>query len=146
VTVDDRYDYFPLNRKIPFTCGHFMFYMESPTCLHIRRPPQKDDPNGLEVEVLVQPKQDSCVLDKYLYQMWSDGICAGAVSRLLSIPNTNWRDPKEAERQDLKFRKEVARARAEIDRSFTMDQRMKTELWTGPGGRGWGGCNPNTFC
>jgi hypothetical protein len=138
VTVDKRWNYSPVNVKLPGGVGAYLYHMTSPTILHLRRPPAIDNPNGLEVETAVAPKQDSCVLDNYLYEMWAEGIAAGAISRLLSIPQTNWFDRQSLADFALKFRKELTRCRAEIDRAFAPGGLMKTEQWIGPGNRGWG--------
>jgi len=138
VTVDKTYDYQPVNEKLTRGRGAYIYYMSSPTMMHIRHPSQLDDPLGLEVETVVQPKQDSCVLENYLYEFWADGIAAGALERLLKIPQTNWYDPKLAADFALKARKELTRCRAEIDRAFSNKGVMKTQQWIGPGGRGYG--------
>ena len=139
VTVNKRWNYSPVNQKLIRGVGAFVYYMSSPTMMHIRRPSQLDNPKGLEVETVVQPKQDSCVLENYLYEQWADGIAANALERLLSLPQTNWYDPKLAAQFGLKARKELTRCRAEIDRAFSPTSTMKTEQFIGPGNRGWGG-------
>jgi hypothetical protein len=139
VTVDERWDYTPVTAKLPAGIGAYLYQMTSPTMIHLRRPPNKDDPQGLEVEAIVAPKQDSCVLDNYLYEQWVQGIAYGAISTLIALPNTNWYNPKEADRYELKFRKEKVRCRAEADRAFGTTSIAKTNPWVGPANRGWGG-------
>lgn len=139
VTVDKRWDYTPVNVKLPGGIGAYLFYMSSPTIIHLRRAPNIDNPKGLEVEVIVKPKQDSCVLDNYLYETWAEGIAEGAIARCLSLPNTNWYNRAESNVHQLAFRKELARARTEADRSYTTQSVMRTQQWVGPANRGWGG-------
>lgn len=140
ITVNEWWTYTPVNEKIPQRgIGAYLFYMSSPAMCHLRRPPAIDNPKGLEVEVIVQPKQDSCVLENYLYEFWAEGIAAGAISRLLLLPQTNWYDPKLATDFRTTFRKELTRCRIEIERSFTNTSVMRTQQWVGPGNRGWGG-------
>lgn len=139
VTVDGRWDYLPVTTKLPAGAGAYLYQMTSPTMIHLRRAPNKDNPQGLEVEVVVAPRQDSCVLDNYLYEMWANGIAFGAIESLLSIPQTNWFDPKLASKYELKFRKELSRCRSEADRAFGTQSVAKAEPWVGPANRGWGG-------
>ena len=139
VTVDKRWNYSPVNQKLTAGIGAFVYHMSSPTIINLRRPPAIDDPKGLEVETIVAPKQDSCVLDNYLYQQWATGIAAGALDSILSLGQTNWYDPKAAQRYADIFTKNLTRARAMIDRAFSPRSMMKTEQWIGPGNRGWGG-------
>jgi hypothetical protein len=139
VTVDGRWDYTPVTAKLPAGIGAYLYQMTSPTMIHLRRPPNLDNPKGLEVEAVVAPKQDAEVLDNYLYEQWAQGIAYGAISTLIAIPQTNWYNPKEAERYELKFRKEKARCRAEADRAFSTSSVAKTQPWVGPANRGWGG-------
>lgn len=139
VTVDERWDYTPMTTKLPAGIGAYLYQMTSPTMLHLRRPPNMDKPQALEVETVVVPRQDSCVLDNYLYEMWAEGISFGALQRCLSLPQTNWYDPKEAANYGLKFRKELSRCRAEADRAFGTTSVAKTQPWVGPANRGWGG-------
>jgi hypothetical protein len=139
VTVDGRWDYTPVTAKLPAGIGAYLYQMTSPTMIHLRRPPNKDNPKGLEVETVVAPKQDSGVLDNYLYEMWAEGIAAGAIQRCLLIPQTNWYDPKLAAEYGLRFRKELSRCRAEADRAFSTSSVAKTQPWVGPANRGWGG-------
>lgn len=147
VTVDKRWNYAPLNSQPPQSIGAFMYYMISPTIMQLRRPPAIDDPQGLEVETAVTPKQDSCVLDNYLYQQWAEGIAAGAIDRILSIPQTNWFDLRTAQKFELKYRKELTRARATVDRAFSPTSMMKTQPFVGPGNRAWGNAgNPWGNC
>jgi hypothetical protein len=129
VTVRGVWNYWPVVEKPLFQCGCFVFFMESPTCLRLQRPPQLDEPQALEVEVVVAPKQDSCTLDNDLYEYWADGISAGAVDRILSMPNTDWYNPSEAKRFGLKFKNEKARARAERDRQFASSSMMVAPRW-----------------
>jgi hypothetical protein len=139
VTVNKRWNYSSVNQKLTQGVGAYVYYMSSPTMMHIRRPSQLDNPKGLEVETIVQPKQDSCVLENYLYEYWAEAIAAGAIERLLLLPQTNWYDPKLAAEFALKSRKELTRCRAEIDRAFSPTSTMRTQQFIGPGNRGWGG-------
>lgn len=139
VTVDKRWDYAPANRKLTCGAGAFLYYMSSPTMIHLRRTQNIDDPKGLEVETIVSPKQDSCVLENYLYEQWATELGYGALAKLLALGQTNWYDPKQAADFAMQFRKAKSRCRAEIDRAFTTTSMMKTEQWTGPANRGWGG-------
>jgi hypothetical protein len=138
VTVDKRWDYQPVTSKLPAGIGAYLYHMTSPTTLHLRRPPPIDDPQGLEVETVVQPQQDSCILDNYLYQAWADALASGALERLLAIPQTDWYNPAQARDFGIKYSKEISRARALIDRAFGPRDMMKTENWVGIGNRGWG--------
>lgn len=138
VTIDKRWTYTPVNFKLPAGVGAYLVYADSPTHIVVRRPPAIDDPQGLEVETTVKPKQDSCVLDNYLYQNWAEGIAEGAIASLLSIPQTNWFDRKESNEHQKLYRREITRARAYIDRSFQQRTVMRGEQFVGPGNRGWG--------
>lgn len=129
ILVRNIWEYRPTYKKPPWPIGQFVFWLDSPTCLYLKRPPQEDEPKALEVEVVVAPKQDSCGLDNDLYEYWADGIAAGAISRILSMPNTNWFNLQLSKEFMMKFRSEKARARAERDRAFTSSLHMQTERW-----------------
>lgn len=138
VLVNQQWEYAPVSKKLPEGRGYYVYHMSSPTIMNLRNPGQIDSPNGLEVETIVIPKQDSCVLDNYLYEIWGNSIAAGALAKLLKLPQTNWYDPKLAADYEMKFRKDKSKCRAQIDRAFSPTSEMQTREWIGRGNRGWG--------
>ena len=108
-------------------CGPYGFWMENVDVLHLSKPfpgfqtqPQPNNPANkhLRVEFVVQPKQDGCTLDNYLYEYWAEGIAYGAIHRLMMIPNVKWFNPQLAQAYQLKFRNEIVRARTANDLNF----------------------------
>ncbi|MGH7745450.1 MAG: hypothetical protein ACREQ5_11750 [Candidatus Dormibacteria bacterium] len=111
-------------------CGPYGFYMQNVDVIHITPATQQNFTQGLRVEFIVQPKQDGCVLDNYLYEYWAEGIAAGAIARLCLIKNTSWYDPGLFKEFDMKFRNELNRARGTVDMNFSSgSMMMQSERW-----------------
>lgn len=100
-------------------CGPYGFYMPNVDVVRITPATQQDFKEGLRVEFIVMPKQDGCTLDNYLYENFAEGIAAGAIARLKRIKNVNWSDPQGAQEYELRFQKELNRARGIVDMNFT---------------------------
>src|SRR5674476_468762 len=113
-----------------FYCGPYGVYMESVDVLRITTGLQQDYPKGMRAEFIVQPKQDGCTLDSYLYEHFAEGIAAGATSRLMLLKGTSWFDPKLSMQFAAQFQKELTRARINVDMNFTSGAvRMEAERW-----------------
>jgi hypothetical protein len=113
-----------------FYCGPYGFWLENVDVLKLTMQLQQDYPQGLRVEFIVQPKQDGCTLNNYLYEHFAEGISAGAISRLMLLKNTAWYDPALARQFAMQFQKEIARARTTSDMNFTSGAvMMQAERW-----------------
>jgi len=132
VIVQNTWKYQPSLTKNRRPCffSPYQFYVQQPNTIILNSPPSQDIEGGLQVEFIVLPKQDSCVLDQMLYELWAEGIAAGAIYRLLMMPNTAWFSPPMAKEFEIKYRNCVARARTGVDLNFTSGpMMMKTERW-----------------
>lgn len=118
----------PINR---FCAGPYQFWMENVDVIHLSAMPTTNDiEKGLRVEFIVQPKQDGCILDNYLYEYWAEAIAYGAIHRILLLPNTGWFNPNLSKEFMLKYRAELARARSMGDMNFTSGSiEMTTRRW-----------------
>lgn len=111
-------------------CGPYGFYMEQPNLLILSTSISVDTPANLRAEFVVQPKQDGCSFHNYLYEAWAEGIGYGALTRLQSMQKTDWYNPVESQKNSIKFRTEIGRARTASDLNFTSGpMTMKTERW-----------------
>lgn len=132
VVVSNTWRYRPsiTKNRVCWTLGGYQFYMQQPDIVVITNPPSMDIPNGLQVEFIVQPKQDGCTVDNLLYESWAEGIAFGAIARLLMMPNTSWFSMPTAQAFQVKYRSELARARTSVDLNFTSGSAiMQTERW-----------------
>lgn len=109
-------------------CGPWGFYVVAPNVIRITPATQQDFKKGLRVEFIIQPKQDSCGLNSYLYQQWAEGIAAGAIARLKRMKGQDiqWYDPQGAAEFEAKFQKELGRARSTSDMNNTSGPVMMT--------------------
>lgn len=104
--------------RFPWKFGPFTFYVQQPNLIYISNPPQEDIPKGLEVEFIVQPRQDSCTLDNYLYESWAEGISNGAIARILRMPKTPWFDMGASREYNRLYMNDLTRARTAVDLNF----------------------------
>ena len=93
------------------------YYYEHPCDLYIHPAPNCDQSDAIEVDVVLLPGQDSCFVDRIIYEEYAEDLAYGALSRLLLIPDTNWYDPRSAGLYDNKFRRSIARAKSTVARN-----------------------------
>lgn len=87
----DGLDYLPTSTQ---PCGDRevfrRYFFEPGSDLMIYDAPAKDGAQCIHVTASVQPGQDSCRLDKVLYDDYAEAMSNGAISRLMLMPETKW--------------------------------------------------------
>lgn len=71
-------------------CG---YAFERPNELYIGRAPDQDQPDALELRLVVSPGQDSCHIDRWVYDQHAETIAQGALFRILSMASEEWFNP-----------------------------------------------------
>lgn len=66
------------------------FYFEKPCSLLVGRTVPCDTQEALLARVVVIPGQQSCGIDKWVYDTWAEDIGNGALSRLLLMKDASW--------------------------------------------------------
>jgi hypothetical protein len=74
--------------------------------------PCMDMPEGISIEVSVQPSRATCTLPDDYYERWGRVIADGALSRLLTMPKTDWTNIALSQRFGVAFKEGKAAARA----------------------------------
>jgi hypothetical protein len=113
----------------PCACGDF--FMDGPDWLEFIREPLLDDVSfnsrfdedaqnhTLTVQFCVAPARTSVLLDKLVNDQYRDAIVAGALSRLLLMPDTKWYNPQLAQKWEMEFKKGMSDAKIAISKNFT---------------------------
>jgi hypothetical protein len=87
------------------------FFYEHPGWLYLGSA-LPECPRALEATVVVVPGQDSCQLDRALYDTYSDAIADGALERLYLMKSAPWFDVQLANIHGRKFKAAVSDAGA----------------------------------
>lgn len=116
VTVDDkcckrRQCFEPLN-----VCDRFKFF--PPDKIVLNSTP-KDDNGSIVVVYYAAPTQDTCEIDKFLFDRHHDAIVHGALSQLLLMSKYDFSDYRLASLYQQWFDKSVASAKIDVARNFT---------------------------
>lgn len=80
--------------------------------------PACDIAGGMIVEVYVYPGPKSCSVDAELYNLYSDALADGVISRLLRMPEAPWYNVKDWRTYDNSFRKAYIEAKVLADRDY----------------------------
>lgn len=101
-----KLDHNPIQDRWQGNFGYFDegYWFEAPSELHIRPLHSFDVPNGITVEVVLQPSQDATSLPRRLYDDYAETIADGAMQRLLSMKTADWYDATEAGRAWKRFK------------------------------------------
>lgn len=75
-------------RHHPLRASEFEFRM--PGNLILRDAPDEDEPRALEITAVVAPGQDTCSIDRWVYDRYAETIAAGALSRIFAMPGEDW--------------------------------------------------------
>jgi hypothetical protein len=79
------------------TSGSFGYAFCAPDTIYLGCKPTCDVSNGLHLRAVVQPGQDSCDVDRWLYDRYAEVIANGAIYRLLLMARAPWADMRVAE-------------------------------------------------
>jgi len=101
-------------------------YDESQQVIRVVPVPTAEVIDALTVRVALKPTRTSENADQYLYDSWLDAIAAGALARLLILPNKAWTNFELAEFYRKRFEKYIGDGRARVmkgggDLSLTVD-------------------------
>lgn len=100
----------------PFNlCNGFKFY--PPDKIVLDELP-KEDGGTLEVIYYAAPTQDSCEIDRLLYDQYHDTIVNGAIADLLLMSKYDFSDYRLAVVYEQKFRRGIASAKIDVARDF----------------------------
>lgn len=91
--------------------GSCTYFYEQPGKLYIGLAPSEDTTRGLEIHASVLPGQDSCFIDKFIYDRHAEDIANGAIYRLLMMQGEDWSDPILARTFGAMFSKAMNTAR-----------------------------------
>lgn len=91
------------------------FAFEPPDHLFLGFAPKEDGNRDLEVRAVVVPGQDTCSIDRWVYDLHAETIASGAIQRLLFMSSEEWFDPTLGSLAGRQFLAGVSRAQA-IDR------------------------------
>jgi hypothetical protein len=72
------------------------FYFQKTCNLLVGRTVPCDTPEALLARVVVIPGQQSCEIDKWVYDTWAEDIGNGALSRLLLMKDASWYSTADA--------------------------------------------------
>jgi hypothetical protein len=73
--------------------------------------PKQDIDEDLNIETIVTYRRGQTEVDTFIYEKWHEVIQAGALQRILSIPDASWYHPKTARIFFRVFRRGVREAR-----------------------------------
>ena len=73
--------------------------------------PSADSDDEIFCTAAVRPARDQTEIDTFLYEKWEETIQAGALSDLLSIPESTWYNPDLASQMAETYKRGVRRAR-----------------------------------
>jgi len=80
-------------RRLPARGGSW-FTFDKPDWLRLGCNPGDDLLKGIEVRVNVLPGQDSCELDRILYDQYADALQHGALENIYRMKSAPWYDPQ----------------------------------------------------
>lgn len=111
----------------PTDCG-FTFCM--PCDLYIQPAPCSDAARCIEVQVYLQPTQDGCSIDSWVYEKYAEALANGALSRLYNLTRQPWYDPSQAGLHAAFFDRVKKRARCLATNKHTTGKTfIKTKRW-----------------
>jgi hypothetical protein len=68
------------------------YHFERPDCFYIGLEPRCDMTRALEIHMTVIPGQDSCYIDKHVYDLYAETLAAGALYRIFMMKDEPWFD------------------------------------------------------
>lgn len=106
-----------LHRRLAFfKCNDFIF--EPPDKIILQKAPKADAENQLFVRYFAMPTQNTCAVDKLLFDRYHDVVVNGALSQLLLMRQYPFADPQMAVLYDQRFKQGIAQAKIDAMRKF----------------------------
>lgn len=109
------------------------FHFDMPDTLYIGWPPlAADSPTAwIEVDASVIPGQDSCQVDRIVFDRYAEVIANGAASRILVMQDEEWSNGNLALHHERRYLEGVARATRERHRGFSEQQVTRQSFMQG---------------
>lgn len=93
-------------------------------------PAGEDRARGIEVIAKVVPGQDTCELDRCLYDVHAEVVSDGAMARIMNIPTAPWYEPNSARAFARRFNEgRSAAAKIAKKRSVSAPTMIKSRRW-----------------
>ena len=132
VQVPDRGN-LPLLTSIPPQPNQWAppgFYYLQPTDIYMFPAPGHDKCNFYMVELFVTPGQDTCELDRALYDKFAEQLGYGALAKAYMMKDADWYDPRLAGVYDRKFDIAKGRVKTLASRQFSTAPLMaRSKRW-----------------
>lgn len=124
----------PANKAAdPFQTQHACskwYAFDKPNVLYINPTPRCDNPRGIEVRVTVLPGQDTCFVDRCIYDVHAQDVAYGALAKLHMMQPEAWYDPRLAGVYERQWRDALRTAKVREDKKHTADPLiMKATRW-----------------
>ena len=111
----------------PTDCG-YIFNM--PCDVFITPPPSEDMKKSLSVELFLQPTQDGCSVDRWIYEKYAETIAQGALYRIYNLTRQPWYDPSQAGLHARFYAEGMEKARCDRVSGFSSGvTKVKTRRW-----------------
>jgi hypothetical protein len=84
--------------------------------------PQPSDTKTFQLRLAFAPLRSATVTDSLLYDVYYEGIVAGAIAKLMNTPGQAYTNPQMAASYAVQFERGVVQAELDASRSFTRTQ------------------------
>ncbi len=105
-----------------------VYYMETPTTIHVAPVPTQDLDNKYEVEATLLPIKDTVKLPDEFRTHWADAITDGTLYRMMRQISKPWSSATAAAFYGRSFRNYIRRVRAVTDARYSTG----ASIWTYP--------------
>lgn len=100
------------------------YAFEMPDAFYLNFPPSRDGAG--EMRVVVSPGQDSCFIDRWVYDQHAETLALGARARLLGMTTEPWYNPSAAQQTRREFDRALARATAADRGGYSSEPQLMT--------------------
>lgn len=118
VNVDVRSEY-PEHPDTVNTSPALYYQFTDPQTIDLVPVPDTNITGGLEIFAVLRPARTATGMDQSVLTKWSSVIELGALYRLLSMPEKNWSNPKQADHYGHRFMAQCAAANAQARKGYT---------------------------
>jgi len=95
------------------------YMVTEPLVVHLWPTPDATNPSAMKVKVALQPSSTSSQGPAFLLARYKEGIVAGALSKLMLIPDKTWTNPQLAAVNDAKFRNKINDTKIAVNKGGT---------------------------
>lgn len=120
----DRLDTIPATpwRDFEDDIAHFYYQKDRPDLLRLIGIPTKQKVDGLTITAALKPLPDATGAPDFIYFDWFQVIAAGALGKLMAMPDEKWTNDSKAVYQLVKYDQGVDDAEGRITRAYTKHQ------------------------